>query len=243
MRRFHGFSLKEVPKMIIKEALKIFTAARKHGWVMEPEAKKLLVLAGVPVPKFHWAKEASDCLSMAAEIGYPLVAKVVSPDVVHKSDSGGVEVGLRTEEEVLKVYDRFSRFSRFSGVLLEEMVGGIELIVGAKIDYQFGPVILVGIGGTGVEIYKDTIIRMAPLTERDIAAMTHGLKGHELLEGHRGAEPVNFRSLSSLLLSFSTLVMELESEIESIDLNPVFCNAEHSVVADARIILKSSQIP
>lgn len=226
--------------MILKKAKKIFSASRKYGWVMEPDAKILFKEAGLQVPKFNWAKNRKECKKMAAEIGYPLVAKVVSPDVVHKSDSGGVALGLQTEEEVLRVFDRFSTVSRFSGILLEEMVGGVELIVGAKIDYQFGPVILVGMGGTGVEIYKDTVIRMAPLADKDIHAMTHGLKAHELLEGYRGAEPVNFKELGSLLLSFSNLVMELESEIESIDLNPVFCNAERSVVADARIMLKNS---
>lgn len=227
--------------MILKEARQIFTVARKHGWVMEPEAKTLLKLAGLSLPKFFWAKDRKECLTMAAELGYPLVAKIVSPDVIHKSDSDGVAVGLGTEEELLLVYDRFSKASRFSGVLIEEMVSGVELILGAKNDYQFGPVILVGIGGTGVEIYKDTVIRMAPLAERDISAMTHGLKGHALLEGYRGSKSVNFQALTTLLFTFSNLVMELESEIDSIDLNPVFCNAEYSVVADARIMLKSSQ--
>ena len=114
---------------------------------------------------------------------------------------------------------------------------GIELIVGAKIDNQFGAIIVLGIGGTGVEIYKDTSMRMAPVEPDDVTSMVQELTAHELIEGFRGSEPVNMDELTKLIIGFSKLVMELEGEIESIDLNPVMCTAEKCVVADARIIL------
>ena len=117
------------------------------------------------------------------------------------------------------------------------MLSGHELIVGAKIDYQFGPVILLGIGGTGVEIYQDTVIRMAPLRERDVPAMLGCLRGGRLLTSHRGLPGVSIPRLTEMMLRFSALVMDLGDRIESIDLNPVFCSAERCVVADARIIL------
>jgi acyl-CoA synthetase (NDP forming) len=120
---------------------------------------------------------------------------------------------------------------------VEEMVSGTELIVGAKIDYQFGPVILLGIGGTGVEIYQDTTLRMAPLNQQDVDYMINGLKAGQLIKGYRGSEPVNLPALSSLIMTFSALVMEIEKSIESIDLNPVMCNAKRCVVADARIMI------
>jgi len=118
------------------------------------------------------------------------------------------------------------------------MVSGTELIVGAKIDYQFGPVILLGMGGTGVEIYRDVTLRMAPLSPKDAESMIRCLKAHQLLEGYRGAKPVDLKGLERLLLVFSGLVMDLEEFIESIDLNPVMCSPAKCVIADARIMLK-----
>ena len=120
------------------------------------------------------------------------------------------------------------------------MDSGTELIVGAKIDYQFGPVILLGIGGTGVEIYQDTTLRMAPLNQQDVDYLINGLKAGQLLKGYRGSEPINLPALGSLIMTFSALVMEIENWIESIDLNPVMCNAKRCVVADARIMLSKS---
>jgi acyl-CoA synthetase (NDP forming) len=168
-------------------------------------------------------------------------AKAVSPRIVHKSEHGAVVVGIRGDEEIRSAFQRLRKLPDFDGLLVEEMVPGIELIVGAKMDDQFGPVILLGMGGTGVEIYKDVALRMAPLKERDVASMIKGLKAHALLEGYRGAEPVNLSDLTQLLLSFSELVMDLQDSIESIDLNPVKCSAEKCVVADARVMLASAQ--
>jgi hypothetical protein len=126
-------------------------------------------------------------------------------------------------------------------MLVEEMVLGVELIVGAKLDVQFGPVILLGIGGTGVEIYRDVVLRMAPLEGSDVGPMIRGLRGHALLEGYRGSEPVHLGELERLLVNFSALVMDLQNVMESIDLNPVMCSSVGCFVADARIILKSHE--
>jgi acyl-CoA synthetase (NDP forming) len=112
--------------------------------------------------------------------------------------------------------------------------------VGAKVDYQFGPVILLGIGGTGVEIYKDSALRMAPLQERDVRSMVGNLKAHALLEGYRGAEPINLEDLTHLMLTFSQLVMDLQEHVESVDLNPVKCSPRKCIIADARVMLMKS---
>jgi hypothetical protein len=122
-------------------------------------------------------------------------------------------------------------------MLIEPMVSGIELIVGAKNDHQFGPVLLLGAGGTGVEIYRDVALRMAPIGEKDVHSMLACLKARKLLEGYRGAAPVSRGALVKLMLAFSDLAMALEEEFESIDLNPVMCSADGCVVADARIML------
>ena len=215
----------------------ILTAAGKTGWVLEPDAKRMLDLAGIPVPNFLLAATVDDAVRAAGKIGYPVATKIVSPAVLHKTDLDGVALGLETDEALRAVFERFKCFDRFKGVLVEEMVAGVELIVGAKIDYQFGPVVLLGIGGIGVELYGDTAVRMAPVSEQDVRSMVHQLKGRQVLEGFRGSKPVDMKSLSDLVVRFSELIMDLETGIASIDLNPVMCTSEGCVVADARIIL------
>ncbi len=227
--------------MLSEEMKRIVAAARETGWVLEPEAKRLFALAGFEVPRFLVATDPDGVRHAAREIGYPLVAKIVSPKIVHKSDSHGVAVGIKSDEELMEVFERFSRFEAFQGVLVEEMVSGLELIIGAKNDFQFGPIILLGIGGTGVEIYRDVALRMAPLSPRDTDSMIRGLKAHRLLEDFRGKEPINLNELKRLLVAFSTLVIDLEKEIESIDLNPVMCTSSRCVIADARIMLRRSK--
>ncbi|MDP2643951.1 MAG: acetate--CoA ligase family protein [Desulfobacterales bacterium] len=223
--------------MLKKSVRDILSSSRKQGWVMEPEAKRLLALEGLAVPKFTWSTERDEALRAAQDIGYPVAAKIVSPAVLHKSERNGVVTNINSDQALGAVYDRFSALEGFAGILIEEMLAGIELIVGAKIDYQFGPVILLGIGGTLAEIYQDTSLRMAPLMEKDVVSMIRGLRAHQLLEGFRGAAPVNLKKLTRLMMAFSRLVMKLEDLIESIDLNPVMCSARTCVIADARIIL------
>ena len=226
--------------MLKTEIEEILLASKKWGWVLEPKAKRILGLAGLVTTKFKWVHQLEEALQFAEEIGYPVVAKVVSPEALHKSEVDGVAVGITDSKMLSKVFERFSTFQAFNGVLVEEMVSGTELIVGAKIDYQFGPIILLGIGGTGVEIYQDTTLRMAPLSQQDVDYMINGLKAGQLLKGYRGSEPVSLMALDSLLKTFSALVMEIEPSIESIDLNPVMCNAKRCVVADARIMVRDS---
>jgi hypothetical protein len=223
--------------MLIPEAEKILAEARPRGWVMEPEALRLLELAEVPVPRFTWACSRAEALEAAACIGYPVVAKVVSPQVLHKSDVEGVRPGIADGQALTATFERFSRLPGFEGVVVAEMLSGRELIVGAKHDFQFGPVILMGIGGTAVEIYQDTATRMAPLKPSDIQSMLGCLRGRRLLTGHRGFAAVNLSKLTEMALRFSELVMALGDRFDSIDLNPVFCSPERCVVADARIIL------
>jgi acyl-CoA synthetase (NDP forming) len=223
--------------MLTREIEKILSAAEDNGWVMEPEAKRLFSAAGLDVPRFSRATTGEEAIRFAKEIGFPVVCKVVSPQVLHKSDRNGVVVGIESERTLTETFTRLSQIEGFAGMLVEEMLFGVELIVGAKVDYQFGPVILLGIGGTGVEIYRDVVLRMAPLAKKDIESMITGLKAHQLLEGYRGSKPVNLEELERLLEAFSGLAMDLQERIDSIDLNPVICSSSRCVVADARIIL------
>ncbi|MFH1479723.1 MAG: acetate--CoA ligase family protein, partial [Pseudomonadota bacterium] len=198
---------------------------------------RLLALAGLDLPRFKWATKVQDAVYFASEIGYPVVAKIVSSKVIHKSDVGGVVTGIDDDIKLKDVFSGFACFDGFAGMLVEEMLSGLELIVGAKMDYQFGPVILLGIGGTGVEIYRDTTMRMAPLSQNTVESMVKGLKARPLIEGYRGSEPINLKKLTRMMIAFSDMVMDLEGRIESIDLNPVICSSTRCVVADARIML------
>jgi hypothetical protein len=224
--------------MLTQEMKDIISTSKEIGWVQEPQTKRLLSLAGLDVPRFSSTSGVEEAIQFAKEIGYPIVGKVVSPKVIHKSDRNGVEVGIDSERKLRETFHRFSKIEGFDRMLVEEMLSGVELIVGAKNDYQFGPVVLFGIGGVWVEIYRDIILRMAPLGRRDINSMMGCIKGRPLLEGYRGSHPVNFEELSKLLMTFSDLVMDLENHIESIDLNPVICSSNKCIVADARIMLK-----
>jgi len=218
--------------------LKIIQDSAGQGWVLEPDTLTIMRLSGIDIPAFCWAKTIDEALEFVKVNGYPVAAKVVSSAIMHKSDVGGVVVGIDNNNDLSLHFDRFSRMGGFSGMIVEEMVAGMELIVGAKVDYQFGPVILVGMGGTGVEIYRDTAIRMAPIIEKDVAQMIGQLKANRLFKGYRGNPPVDMMKLTELLITFSGLVMELEEHFESIDLNPVICSATRCIVADARIVLK-----
>jgi len=224
--------------MLTGEMKSILAAARHVGWVIEPDAKQIFSLAGLDVPRFRWVKDEKEVAQLGEEVGYPLVAKIVSPKVVHKSDVKGVVVGIKAQPELMEIYQRFSQVEAFDGMLIEEMVSGIEVIVGAKMDVQFGPIILFGMGGTSAEIYRDVSLRMAPLNSIDVASMVKCLKAHELLEGYRGSEAIHLGQLVKTMQIFSALVMDLQDDIESIDLNPVMCSSTRCVVADARIMLK-----
>lgn len=224
--------------MLKKEIMTVLDKARSIGWVLEPDAKAVLRSYGITVPRFAWAVDQEEALRFVREHGFPVVAKVVSPKILHKSDVGGVVTGVDTDERLEDTFRRFSHMEAFKGMLVETMVSGIEVMIGAKVDEQFGPVILFGMGGTAVEIYRDTLLRMAPLQEQDVHSMIKNLKAHRLLEGYRGAKPVNREALTKLLLAFSDLVMDIHGFIESIDLNPVLCSPEQCVVADARIMLR-----
>ena len=225
--------------MLNTEILEILSKSKSWGWVLEPDAKRILSLAGISVPQFIWAQNLEEALQFAEENEYPVVAKVVSPKVVHKTEVKGVALGIDNKIALAEAFHRYSAFDGAKGVLVEKSIKGIEMIIGAKIDFQFGPVVLMGMGGTGVEIYQDASLRMAPITPEDAVSMLKSLKAYRLLDGYRGVEPINRDALTRMLMAFSDLIMALGEKVSSIDLNPVFCSAQTCVVGDARIMLPS----
>lgn len=219
--------------------IELLDEAARIGWVMEPAAKAILRACDLPVTRYTVATTWDEAVVGAGEVGWPLVAKIVSPAVVHKSDVGGVVVGIRSLDELKRAWEHMITLPAFQGVLLDQMVTDavVELIVGAKQDPSFGTVVLTGIGGTSVEIYEDITIRMAPLSAEDAESALH-LKGRELIEGHRGSTPAHRDALIELLVRFSHAAHDLAERVESIDLNPVLATPDAAIIADARFILR-----
>jgi len=210
----------------------------------EVESKELLAGAGIPVVEARLARNKKEAVAIAREIGFPVVLKIVSPDVVHKTDSGGVRLGLANATRVGRAYSEILSSVRqaypgagIRGVSVQQMVPpGVEVIVGMSKDVQFGPVLMFGLGGILVEVLKDVSFRIAPVSKRDAGEMIREIKGYPVLEGYRGQEPASIAALEDLIVKVSGFV-EKNPQIEELDLNPVFAYPDRAVAVDARIIL------
>jgi acyl-CoA synthetase (NDP forming) len=211
----------------------------------EIEAKQVIKDAGIKVVAARLAKTQKEAVEISSEIGFPLVLKIASPDITHKTDAGGVKVGLKNAAEVKKAYagimasvrEKFPK-AKIEGVAVQKMARqGIEIIIGMFKDAQFGPVIMFGLGGIFVEVLKDVSFRLIPIVKRDAEEMIKEIKGYALLNGYRGQEPAHMPSLVDVLLKLSALV-EKTPEIKEIDLNPVFAYKDSAVAVDARLVLE-----
>lgn len=217
--------------------------SRKDKVITEESAKEILSEYEIKVPRYALVTDVNESIKKANELGFPLVAKIVSPQILHKTDVGGIRVGLSSEEEVRQtftdLYTRLSNQYEVKGVLLEKMVPrGIELIVGLQNDSQFGPVIMVGLGGIYTEIFKDVVFRILPITNADATTMIEDLRGKQILKGFRGAEPINLEMLSDALVKIGKLGTDMAAYYESIDFNPVIAYPNDYYVVDAKIILR-----
>jgi len=226
---------------------KIFEHARAEGrkFLLEHEAKTVCKEYGIPITALKIAKNAEDAAKYSEEIGYPIVFKIISPDVIHKFDVGGVILNINTPEEAKKAYNQIienvkkhNPNSKIDGILVQEMAPcATEVIVGAIKDPQFGPTLMFGLGGTFVEVMKDISFRIAPITEEDAKEMISEIKAYPILRGCRGQPPADIKTLAKILLSTSKLVME-NQDIKELDLNPVVVYENGAKTVDARIILE-----
>ena len=220
----------------------------KDKVITEESAKEILSEYEIRVPRYALVTNADEAVNKAKELGYPLVAKIVSPQILHKTDVGGIRVGLKSEAEVRQtfedLYTRLSKQYKVKGVLLERMVTqGIELIVGLQNDSQFGPVIMVGIGGIYTEIFKDVVFRILPITNAEATSMIEDLRGKQILKGFRGAEPIDIEMLSNALVKIGRLGTDMAAYYESIDFNPVIVYPNDYYVVDAKMILREKPNP
>ncbi len=224
----------------------VIEEARSQGRTVltEIESKEVLAEAGIPVARATLARTPKEAAEAATKAGFPVVLKIVSPDITHKSDVGGVRVGLESAAEVQSAFDEIVASvkskqpeARIEGVAVQPMAPqGVEVIVGMSKDPQFGPVLMFGLGGIFVEVLKDVAFRIVPLEPRDARQMIREIKGFPVLQGVRGQEPADLAALESLLLKLSEFV-EAHPEIDELDLNPVFAYKDGCIAVDARIVV------
>jgi acetyl-CoA synthetase (ADP-forming) len=231
----------------MNQTTKIINQAKAEGRkaLLEPEAKTICAEYGVSVNKFSLATNEKEAVEQAEKIGYPIVLKIVSQDIIHKSDAGGVKVNLKTAAEVEAAYKtilenakKYKADAKIDGIIVQEMAPqGTEVIVGAVKDPQFGPTVMFGLGGIFVELLKDVNFRVAPLTIVDAKEMITQLQAFPLLNGYRGSEPRDIDALAQILCDVSKLILD-NPEIKELDLNPVMAYPKGAKTVDARIILE-----
>src|SRR5437868_14360085 len=208
-----------------------------------PEGKLVCDAYGIPVPQEGVASSAADAAKLATSMGFPVVLKIVSPEILHKTEAGGVLVGLKSADDVQKGYDtivanskKYNAKANIQGVQVQQMLaGGQEVIVGAVTDQSFGKLVAFGLGGVLVEVLKDITFRLAPATREDALSMLDGVAAAAILKGVRGGDAVNCDALASLIENVSRLVSDFP-EIAEMDLNPVFATPQDAIAADVRIV-------
>ena len=212
--------------------------------LLETESRDVLTEYGIPLPEAVLASNAKEAVEAANKIGYPLAMKVVSPDIIHKSDAGGIKLGVQAEEgietafeEIVQNAERVTTKERILGTLISPMAArGQECIIGMIRDRQFGPVIMFGLGGIFVEILKDVSFRVTPLAQEDIDEMVKEIKGYKILTGIRGQKPKDIEAIKDILAKLSEIAID-NPEIKEIDLNPVIVHEKGASIVDSRVIL------
>ncbi len=212
---------------------------------METEAKAICREYEIPVTIFKLAENEEEAAYFAEQIGFPVVLKIVSPEIIHKSDAGGVKVNLKNAADVRSAYrkilenaKKYNSEAKILGILVQEMAPqSTEVIIGAIKDPQFGQTLMFGLGGIFVELLKDVTFRIAPLTRDDATEMVTKLKAYPLLTGYRNTPPADLDAITTILLNTSKLVMDYP-EIKELDLNPIMAYEKGAKTVDARIILE-----
>ncbi len=223
------------------------SAARRDGrtTLTEIESKRIISEEDIEVVETELARTKKEAIQIAKKMGFPVALKVVSPEVIHKSDSGGVKLGIENAAQVGRAYagimanvKQNAPEAKVHGVSVQRMANpGTEVIMGMSKDAQFGPVLMFGLGGVFVEVLSDVSFRIVPIVRRDAKQMIEEIKAYPVLRGYRGQAPANIAALEDTLIKLSGFV-ERTPEIKELDLNPVLANADGVVAVDARIILE-----
>src|SRR4051795_11513685 len=215
-----------------------------------PEGKLVCDAYGISVPKESVVKSAGEAGKVASSMGFPVVMKIVSPDILHKTEAGGVIVGVKSADDAATAFDtiianakKYKANANIVGVQIQQMIkGGQEVIVGAVTDGSFGKLVAFGLGGVLVEVLKDITFRLAPATKEDAVSMLDGIQAAEMLKGVRGSDPANRDAIADIIVNVSRLITDFP-EIAEMDLNPVFATKDGAIAADVRIVVDFAPKP
>ena len=219
----------------IPQLNKIIFGIEENGYVPPQTVRDILSCAGIPLVPELVGTSKDELTAFAQRVGYPVVAKVVGP--VHKSDVGGVSLNIRTPEHLALEFDRMMQIPGATGVMVQKMLRGTELFIGAKYEERFGHVVLCGLGGIFVEVLKDVRSGLAPLTYGEAYSMIHSLRGYKILQGTRGQQGINEQKYADIIVRLSTL-LRFATEIKEIDINPLLADGDDVIAVDARILIE-----
>ena len=214
---------------------KIIMGIEENGYLPPDTVREILSCAGIPIVPEMVSSSKDELISFAQQVGFPVVAKVVGP--VHKSDVGGVTLNIRTPEHLALEFDRMMKIQDATGVMVQKMLRGTELFIGAKYEQRFGHVVLCGLGGIFVEVLKDVQSGLAPLSYGEAYSMIHSLRGYKIIKGTRGQAGINEQKYAEIIVRLSTL-LRFATEIKEMDINPLLADDKEVVAVDARILIE-----
>ena len=230
----YGVDVPKIRDIIYRETNRLKFEGITCGYLKPDTVREIFSCAGIPMVPEKVSPSKEELIAFASQIGYPVVAKVVGP--IHKSDVGGVALNIRTAEHLALEYDRMMRIPDAKGVMVQKMLKGTELFIGAKYEERFGHVVLCGLGGIFVEVLKDVSSGLAPLSYAEAYSMIHSLRGYKIIKGTRGQKALNEQKYAEIIVRLSTL-LRFATEIKEIDLNPLLADEQDVVTVDARILL------
>ena len=233
--QLYGIDIPRLHKILYREMERLKFEGLQRGYLAPDAVREILSCAGIPLVPEMVSTSKEELSAFAQKVGFPVVAKVVGP--VHKSDVGGVTLNIRTPEHLALEFDRMMKIEDATGVMVQKMLKGTELFIGAKYEERFGHVVLCGLGGIFVEVLKDVSSGLAPLSYGEAYSMIHSLRGYKILKGTRGQKGINEQKYAEIIVRLSTL-LRFATEIKEMDLNPLLADEEHVVAVDARILIE-----
>ena len=230
----YGVDVPKIREIIYRETNRLKFEGITSGYLAPDTVREILSCAGIPLVPEMVSMSKEELTAFAGKVGYPVVAKVVGP--VHKSDVGGVALNIRTPEHLALEFDRMMQIPDATGVMVQKMLKGTELFIGAKYETRFGHVVLCGLGGIFVEVLKDVSSGLAPLSYAEAYSMIHSLRGYKILKGTRGQQGINEQKYAEIIVRLSTL-LRFATEIKEMDINPLLADGSDIIAVDARILI------
>ena len=233
--QLYGIDIPGLHKIIYRETNRLKFEGLERGYLAPEAVREILACAGIPLVPEMVSTSKEELATFAQKVGFPVVAKVVGP--VHKSDVGGVALNIRTPEHLALEFDRMMQIPDATAVMVQRMLRGTELFIGAKYETRFGHVVLCGLGGIFVEVLKDVSSGLAPLSYDEAYSMIHSLRGYKIIKGTRGQKGINEQKFAEIIVRLSTL-LRFATEIKEMDLNPLLADENDVVAVDARILIE-----